>query len=305
MSYTYPPGAPSLSGDTLSIHRLLQSPTLIGRRLRTLLEQRYIADAILKGRFNVEGGAITYETGEPIGTDANPRAVAPGAEYPLVKLAGGTASLAKTTKWGQDALVLDEAIKRLKRNPVDRAFTKLANQSVKNVDSVAMSAITSAVTASAAAAASWATASAEQILTDVMLAKANIIALNEGYMPDTVVIDDINFARAMAKFVAAGYLPREAVNGPLVTGDFPDLQGMTWLASPNAISGTVLVADTEQLGGMADESLGGPGYVKVDGVGVETKSIRDDDVDGYKLRARRVTVPVVLEPAAGRKITGV
>lgn len=303
--YTYPAPAPTLSGDTLSIHRLLQNPTLIARRLRTLLEQRYIADAILRGRFTVSGGAITYESGEPIGTAENPKAVAPGAEYPLVNLSTGAASVAKTTKWGQDALVTDEAIKRLQRNPVDRAFTKLANQSVKYVDSVALSAVASAVTANTnLGVATLADASAEQILTAYMKAKAEIIALNEGYVPDMVVLDDVSHATVMAKFIAAGYLPREAVNGPLVSGDFPDLQGMAWLATPNLpVANASLVLDSEQLGGMADEDLGGPGYARVDGIGVETKSIRDDDNDGYKLRARRITVPVVLEPGAARRVT--
>jgi hypothetical protein len=58
----------------------------VQRRLRTLAEQRYIADRILTGRFNVEGGAILYETGETIFSDDSPLAVAPGAEYPLVGL---------------------------------------------------------------------------------------------------------------------------------------------------------------------------------------------------------------------------
>lgn len=299
--YTYPAPAPSLSGDVLSIHRLLQNPTLIARRLRTLLEQRYISDALLKGRFAVEGGAVVYESGEPIGTPENPRAVAPGAEYPLVVLANGGASVAKTTKWGQDTMVYDETIKRLRRNPVDRAFTKLANQNVKFVDGVSMSLINSVATTGTALGTALASATAEQILSRVMQEKAAMIALNEGYDPDTVALDDVSYAIIMAKFIAAGYLPRETINGPLQTGDFPNVQGLTWLATPNAIAGNALLADTEQLGGMADEDLGGPGYVKVDGVGVETKSIRDDDVDGYKLRARRVTVPVVVEPQAARK----
>lgn len=300
--YTYPAAAPTISGDTVTIHRLLASPTLIGRRLRTLLDQRYIADALLKGRFVAQGGAIMYETGEAIGTAENPKAVAPGAEYPLVNLATGPASLAKTTKWGQDTMIYDEAISRLLRNPVDRAFTKLANQSVKYVDSLAMSAITSAVTATANLGAALAAATAEQILTAFLTAKANVIALNEGYDPDTVVMDDISHAIVMAKFIAAGYLPREAGGTPLQTGNFPQLMGLTWLATPNGIANTALVVDSEQLGGMADENLGGPGYVKLEGIGVETKSLREDEVDGYRLRARRVTVPVILEPASGRKI---
>lgn len=301
--YSYPPPAPEISGDVETINRFLQNPALIARRLRTLLEQRYISDALLKGRFQVVGGAVSYETGEPIGTDENPKAVAPGSDYTLVNLSSGPASIAKTTKWGQDALVTDEAIKRLKRNPVDRGFTKLANQSVKHVDTVSMSAITSAVAgASTTVGAALAVADAEQILIAFMKAKAEIIALNEGYMPDTVALDDVSHAIIMGKFIAAGYLPREAANGPIVTGDFPDLQGLTWLATPNGIANAGLIVDSEQLGGMADEDLGGPGYVKVAGVGVETKAIREDNEDRWRLRARRVTVPVILEPAAGRTV---
>lgn len=303
--YTYPAPAPSLASDVLSIHRLLANPTLVARRLRTLVEQRYIADALLKGRFGVEGGAIVYETGEPFGSGENPRAIGPGGEYPLVSLGPGAASIAKTTKWGQDTEIYDEAIKRLRRNPVDRALTRLANQSVAYIDGIAMSGITTAVTATANLGAALAAASAEQILTAFLTAKANIIALNQGYMPDTVVMDDVSHAIVMAKFIAAGYLPRESGNTPLMTGDFPKLQGLLWLATPNGIANTAIIADTEQLGGMADEDLQSPGYVKAEGVGVEVKVNRlngSDDRDGYRARARRVTVPVVIEPAAARKI---
>lgn len=306
MAYTYPPAAPTVTGDTTTIHTLLQSPTLIARRLRTLAEQRFIADALLRGRFDVVGGAIQFEEGESLYTNRVPEVVRPGMEYPLSGLGLSPTQIAEVQKWGQDVPVTDEAIKRLRRNPVDRAFAKLVNHMVKQVDSVSLAAIASRVTASAAAAASWATATAEQILTDVALAKANVIALNEGFDPDTVVVDDINYARAVAKFAAAGYLPREATgDNPILTGDFPVVMGMRWLATPNLpTAGQVLVVDADQLGGMADENLGGPGYVGA-AAGVEAKSIRDEKKDKYDLRARRVTVPVVLEPAAGRKITGV
>lgn len=303
--YTYPAAPASTDGDVETIHRLMQSPPLVARRLRTLVEQRYIADALLKGRFQATGGGLFYESGEAIGSGENPRAVSPGGEYSLVSLGGGAMSGAKTTKWGQDTEIYDESIARLKRNPVDRGLTKLANQNVSYVDSVAMSAITSTVTATTNLGAALAGASAEQILTAFLTAKANIIALNQGYMPDTVAMDDISHAIVMAKFIAAGYLPREAGNTPLMTGEFPRLQGLLWLATPNGITNTALIADTEQLGGMADEDLHSPGYSKVDGVGVEVKVSRlegSDDRDGYRARARRVTVPVILEKDAARKI---
>ena len=305
MPYTYPPAAPTISGDNVTISRFLTNPTLVARRLRTLLEQRYIADSILTGRFQVSGGAVTYETGEAIGTGDNPRAVQPGMEYPLVSPNTGTASIAKTVKWGQDALVTDESIKRRQMDPVNRALTKLANQNVTYVDSVALSAIATAVTATAAAPASAATMTAQQWITTVMLAKQNIVALNQGYSPDTVVLDDLSWGYAMSAFVASGLTPRESGDTPLLTGSFPTILGMRWLATPNVpTAGTALVVDSTTLGGMADEDLGGPGYAKVNGQGVEVKTIREDENDQYRLRARRVTVPVVVEPSAGRKITG-
>ncbi len=308
MPYTYPPAAPTLAGDQVSISRFLQNPTLIARRLRTLLEQRYIADALLTGRYQVLGGAILYETGESIFVNDNPRAVAPGSEYPLTTAGTGAASIAKTVKWGEDTEVTDEAIKRQLMDPVNRALTKLANQNVRYVDSVALSAISSSVTATQASAAPWATATAAQILQTVLLAKSSIVALNMGYMPDTVVIDDVNWAYALSAFVAGGYVPREAQNNPALTGEFPTIGGMRWLASPNVPTvGTALVLDSTLLGGMGDEDLGGPGYVSAAGPNtapVQAKVMRHDGEDKYRLRARRVTVPVVVEPAAGRKITG-
>src|SRR5690348_15260938 len=123
MPYFYPPASPTLSGDIETISRFLNDPTLIARRLRTLAEQRYIADSILTGRFQVSGGAVLYETGETIFTADNPRAVAPGAEYPLTTAPTGQASLAKTVKWGQDTKITDESIARQRMQPVNKAMT--------------------------------------------------------------------------------------------------------------------------------------------------------------------------------------
>src|SRR5690242_14563195 len=100
MPYTYPAPAPTLSGDIETISRFLSSPTQLNRRLRTLAEQRYIADTLLSQRFSVQGGAVVYETGESIFSGDNPSAVNPGSEYPLTQIGTGQASVANTVKWG-------------------------------------------------------------------------------------------------------------------------------------------------------------------------------------------------------------
>lgn len=305
MAYTYPPSAPTVSGDYTTIHTLLNRPDLIARRLRTIAEQRFIADALLTGRFNAIGGAIQYEQAESLFTDRTPEVVRPLAEYPMAGLPLGPTQMAEVQKWGQEVPVSDESIKRLIRNPVDRAFIKLVNQMVKQVDSISIAAIASAVTATVAAVASWNTATAKQIFRDVALAKASIIDLNDGFFPDTVVLSTTAWVYAMATFADAGYLPREDNKAPLLTGDFPVIDGMRWLTSPYIpVANAAIILDASQLGGMADEQLGGPGYVGT-AQGIETKSIRDEDRDGYRLRARRITVPIVLEPSAAKLITGV
>jgi hypothetical protein len=305
MPYTYPPAAPTLSGDILSASRFLNNPTLVARRLRTLLEQRFITSRLLSARFPVEGGAIVFETGESIYVADDPRPVAPLAAYPLTVSSTGTASVGVPVKVGEDSPISDEQIKRTRMDPVNRTMIKLANTNVKKVDSTGLSAIATAVTATQAAAASWATASAQQILTDVATAKANVMALNQGYDPDTVAVDDINFAIAFAKFLAAGFFSRES-NNPLAGGQFPIVDGMTWLPTPNLpTAGKALIADSSMLGGWGVEDLGGPGYSTLNDMGSQSKVIRQDEVDGWLLRVRASNVPVIIEPASARFITGI
>lgn len=300
---TYPPAAPTISGDVESVNRFLNSPALVSRRMRTLADQRYIADVLLPGRETTTSGAFEVEGADPLFTNDNPRAVAPGSDYPLTSHADAPASIVKTVKWGQDEEITDESIARRKMRAVDRAFLKLVNQNVKYVDSVALAAIASAVTQTTAVTASFNTATGAQMLKDILRARANIIALNQGYDPTLVVLDDLTFANAFAAFLSAGLLPREAGN-PLASGVWPEIDGMTFLSTPNLpTAGTILVADPAALGAMGDENLGG-GYSGRGPQGVEGKTIRDEKKDTWFARVRRVTVPLIEEAAAAWKLTG-
>lgn len=306
MPFTYPPAAPSVTGDQLTISTFLNNPTLVARRLRTLAEQRFIADALLTARMDVEGGAVQYETGESMYSADAPEAISPGGEYPVTELGDGESQIAKVKKWGQDSLITDESIKRQRMNPVNRAMVKQVNQIVKTVDTVAMSAIMSAITATAGASAVW-SASTTNIVRDVTDAIAEIRGLNEGFEPDTLVVDDAVWSILTSDEKIAQLRAREDKSNPVYTGEFQVIAGLRVLPTPNmGTTGTVLVLDSTQLGGMADERLGGPGYSSGNGgVGVEAKSIREDANDRWRIRARRVTVPIVLEPSAAFKITGV
>ena len=307
MPVAYPPAPVTISGDVESINRFLQNPSLFSRRLRTLAENRFIGDVILPARYALQGGSLIYEQNEGIYSDRPVEAVAPGSEYPLTTISTGPAAVASAKKWGQDSIVTDESIKRLLMDPVNRAMVKMVNAMVKHVDSLALAAVASAVTQTSAATASWTPGTANtNPLLDVMSAIAVIRGLNQGFEPDTLVVSDTKYAHLMNNATVLNAFRREDPSNPVYSGSLPGpIAGLRVLTTPNLpVANSALLLDSTQLGGMADEDLGGPGYtgqIK----GVEGKSMRRDESDGWRLRVRRVTVPVVVEPNAAYVITGI
>jgi hypothetical protein len=312
MPGTYPAAPPTLSGDLETISRFLQSPTQIRRRLRDYTDLRFVADQLLTQRFRTSGGAALYELSEPFVTDRAVEQVAAGAEYPFASMPVGTAAIAAVAKWGQKVRVTDDEIARnvYAGQTIDRALRKLVNSIIKQVDSVAISAITSGVSAtqgalgaagSGGAQAYW-TASTSTIMRDIMMAKKVIYGQNLGYKPDTLLLDDTNYANVMSDTNITNALRRETTANPVYTGTIDSLIGLAIIVSPN-VGTDPFVLDSTQLGGMADELDGAPGYA-MDQLAVQVKSIRLDSNDAWDLQGRRKTVPIVQEPGAAVKITG-
>jgi hypothetical protein len=309
MPGAFPAAPPTLSGDLETISRFLQSPTQIRRRLRTYQDLRFVADQVLIQRFRSQGGAVLYELSEPFVSDRTVEAVSPGSEYPYANLPTGTAAIAAVTKWGQKVIISDEEIQRsvYAGAAVDRNLRKVVNSIIKQVDGVTMSAIASAIssgTYATAASSAW-SAATPKILFDILNAKAAVVARNLGYNPDTVVMDDTSYALMMTDQTITNAWRRETTDNPVYTGEIQTVAGMTIVVTPNMPTTTeVYVLDSTQLGGMADEIDNAPGYAVSD-LGVEIKSIRRDSNDSWDLQGRRKTVPVVQEPGACQRLTGV
>lgn len=300
-SYTYPVARPSGALTPEQTHALLNNPRVIARRVAELADQRFIADYLLAGRYTATGGGVFYETGEQIFPADSVESVSPNAEYPQTVLTAGELAAAKTDKRGLGTIVTDERISRGGADSVRQGLTKLVNGVVRDVDSIAMAVIASKVTDTFASAANWSTVPG--IVTALAAAKANREDLALGLDLDTIALSGAQWAKVMGLFASAGVLPRENGN-PLVNGNFPqNLLGYTWVTSPHIVGTDPLLVDREQLGGMADEDLGSPDWTRASGSLVESYSKRTI-TDSYDVRARRVTVPVVIEPRAGLRITG-
>lgn len=294
----------TLSGDLLTISRFLSSPTLLQRRLRSYQDLRFVSDRILTQRFRSTGGAVLYEQSEPFVTDRTVEAVGAGSEYPFANLPTGTAALAAIAKWGQKVRLTDEEIARNVYGgaAVDRALRKVVNSIIGQVDAITMSAILSAIAAQTTAGGVWSTSTTAVPWRGILLGRSAIVQRNLGYNPDTVVVNDLGYMYLMADVGLAGLLRRETTDSPVYSGDIDRIGGMDIVVSPTIPSGQALVLDSTQLGGMADELDGAPGYSVAD-LAVQVKSIRLDANDAWDLQGRRKTVPVVQETGAAQIIT--
>lgn len=304
----YPPAFPTLVGDNFNISRFLERPAFVNRRLRTITDQKFLADFLLPGRIKASGGAIAYVQGEPIYTDRPAGAVAPGAEYPRALPTTGTALLANVTKWGQDVPLTDEAIGRQDNQMIsaERILTKIGNQIIKQVDSLMLLAISTAVTQTQAAVSGWTTGTADPFL-DVMNSAAQIYNLTDGFEADTVVVSGSLYARLVANQKVISGLARESTNSVTATGDVKVLAGLTVVQAPDSRmpSGmTAFVCDRMQLGSLGYEKIPSPEYAGDPANGIESWSRRDGERDRWLLRGRRPVVPVIQEPSAVVKITG-
>lgn len=295
MPYSYPPAPPTISGNIETISRFLAEPTFIERRLRTVTENRFIADRLLTGRYLASGGAVEFEVSESIFTDANPTARAPGSGFARTSVTPGNASISPVADWGLESPVTDESIKRARNtNPMDRAIQKIANTVIRQVDLTALAAIATAVTTTQAVGTAWSTVATADPFLDVMTAVATIRALNQGYDPDIVVVNDQTLANAMDNTKLTNMYRRENPDNPVYSGSPAMIGGLMWLPSPNIpVANTALVLDSTLLGAMVDEE------------GLTGLSYRDEPNKQWILRGERVVVPIVQEPAAAIKLTGV
>lgn len=304
---TYPPAAPTFSDPNLTASRFLANPTFVARRIQTLGDLRYVGNLLLSGRQETSGGAVGYETVEGIFADAAPETVAPGAEYTMTTIGDGPGGLARVVKSGKDTLVTDEAIKRRNMDPVEKGLRKLVNSQGKAIDGSIISLIASAVTSSAPATAAWSATSGTAILRDILKAKASVTGQNLGYQPNVLLVDDMTGAYLASDPVLSAAMAREDMSNPVYTGRFPVIAGLEIITVPtvNLPGGTAKawVLDTTQLGFIATEDLGG-GYQQAGDL-VQSKVMRVDENDAWRLRARANFAPVVTDPLAGFAITGV
>jgi hypothetical protein len=304
MPTVYPPQPATISGDQITVNRLINYPTLIQRALRTLVQQRLVGDKILTGTVDLTGtGAVNYEQSEAIMANNLAERVGALGEYPTTTDGTAVSAIASTEKWGLAMEISDELVARNRMDIVNRRMVKLANRIAFGFDALILSAVASQVTQTSAAVAAWNTTGADPFA-DIAIGAAVPDSLNQGYEIDTVLATPTYWARLISAAKVIERAPREGDGTLLVTGRLATVAGMNILKTTNMPSGVnVMLLDSRVLGSIGFEDLGGGYTGSADDV--QSKRFRLETEDGWRIQARRVGVPLVQEPGAAVKLTGV
>lgn len=301
MPYLYPPVAPTISGDYVTVSQFLNDTPVVNYELSLLARQRFVALSVLSGRATTTSGSLQVQGTEGIYADRPVEVVAPGAEYPLTTLTTGPLSQVSTQKWGEDTLITDEAASREKFPVVTRAMTKLINTAAKNIDGLALSLIASSVTQAqgTAGTGNW-TGASPTILRDILNAKATLYGLNRGYEPNALLVNDQTWAAIASDPTLINALQRESTSNAVYSGQLNMVAGVMILPTPNLPAAGAWLIDTSMLGGIVSENLGG--NYEPAGDLLESKTIREDANDRWRMRVRATFAPYIRESSAAIKI---
>jgi hypothetical protein len=208
---------PTLSGDLLTISRFLSSPGALQRRLRDFRDLRFVADQMLTQRFSSQGGAVLYEHERAVGHRPHGR----GRERPGRSTRTRTCRPApprwpRSPSGARRSSLTDEEIARNVYGGGRRpGLRKVINSIIKQVDGITMSAIYSAVTADLrVTSGDWWRGRTPVFLRDILKAKAAIVGLNLGYNPDTLALNDNQYAYLMSDDKFTNALKREDHHQP-------------------------------------------------------------------------------------------
>ncbi|MGW9825071.1 hypothetical protein ACUXNS_000055 [Brevibacterium pityocampae] len=301
MTKTYPLTPSQLSSASATeVLQFLKSPTLLARRLGEILTaQQFLGLFLLTGRYTLQGGAIAVPKNEKIRTDRRATVVAPGAEYQLTTLSREEYELYTASKEGIATEITDEEVGRSARQPLDDAMAFFQTELTFEADEVALGVIQSSVTQTMAAGAAWTTG--KQVLKDALRVQAKVRALKLGYQIDTCVLNGMQYAEIVPELLDV--LPDN--DRTALTGDFPTIGGITWVAADDDELTDPLFVDRRRLGGIGRENIPSPEYRPVGGdTGVEIASIREPKADKTRVQARNPHVPIVTNPLAGLTVTG-
>lgn len=289
----FPPGAPSISGDQLTISTFLNYPPYVQRAITDLAGQRFLADMMYGNGPAAPGGAVQYDQATAVdlflNRDVHP--IRPLGEYPILSDQIPTPLIAPTAKWGGRVQISDEDIRRNRIDVVRRALIKLRNTIVRKVDAVALATLAASPHLSYAFSGVWSN-SGTDIFAGLEAARLLVDVLDMGYEIDTLILNPTQGSNLLSRSdvrIAFGPTAQESIVRGASIGR---ILNMDVYYSNRLAAGTGWALQRGVVGGISDE------------VPLASKTYHQDDSDKTWVQASRVFVPYVTDPKAAVYLTG-
>lgn len=253
-------------GPRLTVSMMLKSPTLIPKRILSMLDAKFLVDALLRNAEDAPSGSVLYFESTPLFANDNPTILDEFGEIPVTNGFLGTPKVSRVVRRAFGLRVSKTMVDRNNTDMVNVQVTQIRNTMIRAWEDAFFSAvIANAGVQVITTDQSWQSASSH-IRQDVNSAKflvrtAAADAAGQqrfGYQADTLVISDVTEADFLnSNEVSTPYVGNIADENLKYTGKLPNkFLGLdvlvSWRMSAYFPSGAI-VCQRKVFGGISDE----------------------------------------------------
>ncbi|MEG1971276.1 MAG: major capsid protein [Burkholderiaceae bacterium] len=290
----YPPASPTVNGTKITVEQYLKQPTRVERQLNNLALERFLADKIF-GKGTAEGGAVIYDriTENSLYLEREVQVIEPGSNFPILNDSDTGANVAVVEKHGGGVIITYEDGRRDRRDKLKRESTRLVNTITRKTDTRALAILDKDPDIPTAAGTDWSDPATRDAIGDIAGAMSQINNSDLGYNTTMAIVNPVQALALFGDKSIRDALPRENKNdNPIASGTINGLMGLTWYESNRVPVGTAWFMGGQQVGSIHDEI---PQYTRV---------VDDQLRERWVIMGARVAVPVVTDPFAAFKLTG-
>src|SRR5258708_788171 len=135
------PWVTSQSGVRITVNDWLKDPTTIPAYILSILDQGFLADAVLRPGGSAPSGVVRYDETTPLYSDSIIENRAEGAEIPVGSVSRGVPNVAYTQDKAIRLIITEEMRRRDAIDQFSRAITQITNTMIRTYDDMFVAAV--------------------------------------------------------------------------------------------------------------------------------------------------------------------
>lgn len=298
------PTVTSQDGPKITLNAFLKDPLLVPTTVVKLMDQGFLADAILRRAGQADAGVVRFDESTPIYSDSTVRVRAEMAEVPIAQGSLGNPNVAYTEDRSLSVVITDEDKRRSNIDKLNVRMMQVKNSIVQAWDKAFVTAVLTNPSVNAYTASGVWSAGSYDIRNDILSAAKTIDTATDpqgsqyGFEADTLVVNKTTkYDLLRSAQFQTPYVGNIASENLRYTGVLPrKILDFDVLVVPSNIlaDGTAIMLQKNVAGFIADE------------VGLNaTATYRDEPRKVWRSDVQRVSAVGLDQPKACTLITGI